>query len=523
MDAAIWDAIGKALGQPLHRLWGGYRDTLPVITIGGYYGVREIADEVSELREQGLAGMKFKVGGRTPEEDAERFRTARATAGPDFVLCADANQGWTPSEAVRFARLVEDLDLHWFEEPCTWSNDRRAMRDVRYAGGVRVCAGQSEFSAGGCRDLMVDGAIDVCNFDSSWSGGPTEWRRVAAAAVSFDVAMAHHEEPQIASHLLASIPHGTFLEVFSPARDPIWWNLVANRPPIVDGLMVAPERTGSRLGARRRLHRCVPDHASPVTAPASPPRLGEGLAGNGVLVTGAVGGIGSAVAHAFAATGARVAALDREEAEARALATSLPGEGHIGIGADLADVARHDDLVADAEAAVGPLVALAHLAALLRRQADVRDVDERDWDAQTDVNLKATFFLDRAFAELLRSTGRPGAIVNFSSQGWWTGGFGGSVVYNATKGGIVTLTRGLARTYAPARIRVNAVAPGLVDTPMVRDDLPESVLRELVDQVPLGRLATPEEVAPAVVFLASDHAAYITGTTLNVSGGWLMY
>ena len=260
-----------------------------------------------------------------------------------------------------------------------------------------------------------------------------------------------------------------------------------------------------------------------MTAPASPPRLGEGLAGNGVIVTGAVGGIGSAVAHAFAAAGARVAALDREEVEARALAASLPGEGHIGIGADLADVARHDDVVAEAEAAVGPLVALAHLAALLRRQVDVRDVAEGDWDAQTDVNLKATFFLDRAFAELLRSTGRPGAIVNFSSQGWWTGGFGGSVVYNATKGGIVTLTRGLARTYAPARIRVNAVAPGLVDTSMVRDDLPDPVLQELVDQVPLGRLATPEEIAPAVVFLASDHAAYITGTTLNVSGGWLMY
>jgi NAD(P)-dependent dehydrogenase (short-subunit alcohol dehydrogenase family) len=260
-----------------------------------------------------------------------------------------------------------------------------------------------------------------------------------------------------------------------------------------------------------------------VTAPASPPRLGEGLAGKGVLVTGAVGGIGSAVAHAFAAAGARVAALDREEAEARALAASLPGEGHTGIGADVADVARHDDVVADAEAAVGPLVALAHLAALLRRRADVRDVDERDWDEQTDVNLKATFFLDRAFAELLRSAGRPGAIVNFSSQGWWTGGFGGSVVYNATKGGIVTLTRGLARTYAPARIRVNAVAPGLVDTPMIREDLPDTVLQGLVDQVPLGRLATPEEVAPAVVFLASDHAAYITGTTLNVSGGWLMY
>jgi L-alanine-DL-glutamate epimerase-like enolase superfamily enzyme len=244
VDAAIWDAIGKALGQPLHRLWGGYRDSLPVITIGGYYGQQDIAAEVTELRERGLAGMKFKVGGLAPEEDAARFRTAREAAGPDFVLCADANQGWSPAEAIRFARLVEDLDLHWFEEPCIWSNDRRAMRDVRFGAGVRICAGQSELTAGGCRDLMVEGAIDFCNFDSSWSGGATEWRRVAAAALSYDVSMAHHEEPQIASHLLASIPHGTFLEVFSAERDPIWWNLVVNRPPIVDGRMTLPSGPG---------------------------------------------------------------------------------------------------------------------------------------------------------------------------------------------------------------------------------------------------------------------------------------
>ena len=85
------------------------------------------------------------------------------------------------------------------------------------------------------------------------------------------------------------------------------------------------------------------------------------------------------------------------------------------------------------------------------------------------------------------------------------------------------MTRGLARTYAAAGIRVNVVAPGLVDTAMLRDDLPASMLQGLVDQVPLGRLATPEEVAPAVVFLASEHAAYITGAALNISGGWLMY
>jgi L-alanine-DL-glutamate epimerase-like enolase superfamily enzyme len=236
VDTAVWDAVGKALGQPLWRLWGGYRNRIQTISIGGYYGTGiRIEEEIEDFRARGLAGMKFKVGGLSAEEDAVRFRRAREAAGPAFVLLADANQAWTPREAIRFCRLVEDCDLRWFEEPCRWWNDRRAMRDVRHAGGVSVCAGQTELSAAGCRDLMVEGAIDVCNFDASWSGGPTEWRRVAAMASVFDVEMAHHEEPQVASHLLCSVPHGTYLETFHPDRDPVWWNLVANRPPLADG------------------------------------------------------------------------------------------------------------------------------------------------------------------------------------------------------------------------------------------------------------------------------------------------
>jgi D-galactarolactone cycloisomerase len=245
VDTAIWDAIGKATGQPLWRLWGGYRRTLPIISVGGYYdssvGVEE---EAATIREAGFAGMKFKVGGLSPEDDAKRFKSARAGAGPGFALLADANQGWTPEQAMRFVELVAEDDLHWFEEPCRWHNDRRAMRDVRLGARVKVCAGQSEFTAGGCRDLMVDGAIDVCNFDASWSGGPTEWRRVAAMAQAFDVRMAHHEEPQVGSHLLASIPHGTFVETFQVERDPIWWNLIANRPKLVDGHITLGDAPG---------------------------------------------------------------------------------------------------------------------------------------------------------------------------------------------------------------------------------------------------------------------------------------
>lgn len=245
VDVALWDAIGKALGVPLWKLWGGYRDAVPVITIGGYYSEdADITSEVRQLVEGEFAGMKFKVGGLSPEEDAVRLREARRAAGDDFALAVDANQGWTPAQAIRFCRLVEDCNLLWFEEPCVWQNDRRAMRDVRLAAGVPVCAGQSEFSAAGCRDLMESGSIDFCNFDSSWSGGPTEWRRVAGMATVYDVRMAHHEEAHVAAHLLASIPHGTYLEYFHPQRDPIWHNLIANRPALSKGHIALPPGPG---------------------------------------------------------------------------------------------------------------------------------------------------------------------------------------------------------------------------------------------------------------------------------------
>ena len=91
---------------------------------------------------------------------------------------------------------------------------------------------------------MEAGAIDICNFDASWSGGPTAWRRTAAIAWSYDVAMGHHEEPQVASHLVASQPHGTYVECFHPDRDPIWWGLITNRPPLERGELVLSERPG---------------------------------------------------------------------------------------------------------------------------------------------------------------------------------------------------------------------------------------------------------------------------------------
>lgn len=251
---------------------------------------------------------------------------------------------------------------------------------------------------------------------------------------------------------------------------------------------------------------------------------GAGLEDRGVVVTGAAGGIGSAVAAAFARAGARVCAVDVDQAAADAVIARLDHpERHVAHGIDLTDLSSHGPLLETARAQLGSVVALAHLAAVLVRAPDVDAVTEDDWDRQLDTNLKATFFLNRAAAALFRAQGSGGAIVNFASQGWWTGGFGGSVVYAASKGGVVSMSRGLARTWAKDGIRVNVVAPGAVDTPMMRDGMTPAALEEFLRMVPVGRMADPSELGGAVVFLCSPHASYITGATLVVAGGQLMY
>ena len=152
VDTAIWDAFGKAVGQPLWRLWGGYRDRVPMIGIGGYYVPtdgsqkgNEIEDEIDFFRgEHGMVGMKFKIGARPPREDVSRLVRARRHAGDDFLFVVDANQGYTVPQALAFlaAARAEGIELRWFEEPTRWHGDARSLRDVRMRGNVAVAAGQ---------------------------------------------------------------------------------------------------------------------------------------------------------------------------------------------------------------------------------------------------------------------------------------------------------------------------------------------------------------------------------------------
>ncbi len=251
VDCAIWDLTGKALGKSVRELLGGYTDRLPLISIGGYYMPgkthADIAREIESYRNAGMAGCKFKVGGLSPQEDAERVAVARKAAGEDFILCVDANRGWTAEDAIRFARMVEPLNIRWFEEPCHWYDDVAQMAHVRQSIAIPVTAGQSEITSHAIRRLIDARAVDLVNYDVSEGGGVTDWLRAAGLCAAAGVAMAHHEEAQIASHLLAAVSHGTYAECFAdPARDPVWQQMWVNRPAVKNGLM--PVASGPGFG-----------------------------------------------------------------------------------------------------------------------------------------------------------------------------------------------------------------------------------------------------------------------------------
>jgi len=258
VDIALWDAIGKVSERPLYKMLGAYRDEVPVIAIGGYHevgkGEKEFRDELLCYKKAEIAGIKMKVGRLTTAEDAERVRFVRETVGNDFVIACDANQAWTVQQAVAFSQLVRKYNIRWLEEPVQWYDQLRSLAQVRAANGIPVVAGQGEISRFGCRDLVLAGAVDILNVDATIAGGITEWRRIAGMASSFNVGMAHHEEPQVAVHLLSSISHGLYVEIFhNPERDPLWFELPAVRPQIKNGYMLVPQGPGLGLPLQEKV------------------------------------------------------------------------------------------------------------------------------------------------------------------------------------------------------------------------------------------------------------------------------
>jgi NAD(P)-dependent dehydrogenase (short-subunit alcohol dehydrogenase family) len=243
-------------------------------------------------------------------------------------------------------------------------------------------------------------------------------------------------------------------------------------------------------------------------------------AGKIVLVTGAQQGIGRAMAVEFAAAGADIAVnwLDDQDA-AEQVANQVRGCGRraILVKADVARIEQVRSMVSAAQDALGPIDALVNNAGVFPR-VPFLEMTENDWDYVLDVNLKGSCFCAQSVAKAMVSAGRPGVIINLTSGAAFRSSPRG-VHYVASKGGVLSMTRAMALELAPYRIRVNAIAPGLTDTAQPRYGSSEAELADMARAIPLGRMARPEDIARAAIFLASDSAGFVTGQTLHVNGG----
>ncbi len=245
------------------------------------------------------------------------------------------------------------------------------------------------------------------------------------------------------------------------------------------------------------------------------------LTGKTALVTGTSGGLGLGMARALASAGADIVGLGPAPMPAAAEAIVGLGRRWHEVVADLSKPQDYGAMIAGIERDFAPVDILVNNAGIIRR-ADVLDFSEEDWDAVMTVNLKAMFLITQAVARSMARRGAAGRIVSVASMLSFQGGIR-VPSYTASKHGVAGLTKLFANELAPKGITVNAIAPGYMatdNTTALREDADRS--RQILERIPLGRWGLPDDLASAVIFLASPASSYVTGVILPVDGGWLV-
>jgi len=248
------------------------------------------------------------------------------------------------------------------------------------------------------------------------------------------------------------------------------------------------------------------------------------LSGKVALVTGAGSGIGRATAKMLAEAGAAVAInYHRNEAGAEEVKQKITAMGRpaIKVRADVTRSADVQRMVAETLAAFGPIDILVNNAGSLVERLRLLELTESRWDEVINLNLKSAFLCAQAVAGSMVER-KSGVIVNVASIAGRNGGALGSIHYSTAKGGMITMTKGLAKELAPHGVRVNAVSPGVIDTPYHEQFSNPEAIRNFVNNIPLGRVGAPEEVARTILFLVSEASSYLVGETIEINGGMLM-
>lgn len=241
IDGALWDAVGKAAGMPIHRLLGGAKSRVPVYHSGGLWlslSVDELVEEAQRFMAQGFKAMKMRLGSPDPRTDAARVKAVREAIGPGIKLMADANQGLTESQAIRLGRMLEEHNLTWFEEPLP-AYDLEGLARVAAELDTPIASGETEYTRYGFRRMLDLRTADILMPDLQRVGGVSEFMRVGHMAEARDVPVSSHLFPETSLQVLGALSNSIFLEYM-----PWFSELYVENIEFADGDALVPERPG---------------------------------------------------------------------------------------------------------------------------------------------------------------------------------------------------------------------------------------------------------------------------------------